>query len=205
MSSLNNPTECVEKCSDSSTTRIAVRNITELSPRSSIVSCSVTHYHSNCLLQVCNAYFPNSIRTAASFSSSSSSSVSRSPDGKLTILQPRGVSRQAPQYRKKSSSRSRRMLSNLTSTESTIADSSRSLRLRNYQDTKSFKFIPELVTSTGRERIREYRAALDRLPTELKSALSDVDKRLRRFGYSLTEWAVAEAKSNLLTPWELVA
>lgn len=97
------------------------------------------------------------------------------------------------------------MLSNLTSTESTIADSRRSLRLRNYQDTKSFKFIPELVTSTGRERIREYRAALDRLPTELKSALSEVDKRLRRFGYSLTEWAVAEAKSNLLTPWELVA
>ena len=84
------------------------------------------------------------------------------------------------------------------------SDVRRALRLRNYQDANSFKFIPELVTSTGKERIREYRAALNKLPLDLRGSLEAVDKRLRSYGYSLTEWSASEAKNNLLTPFELV-
>lgn len=162
---------------------------------------------------MCNVYFPNSIRPASSFStasastSSSSSAVSRSPDGRLTVLRPRGGSNMPVNQMRKRPGQSRRLSNNNISSDSAVDDSSKAtrryLRLRNYQDTKSFQFIPELVTSTGRERIREYRAALERLPSEIRAQLGQVDKRLRRFGYSLNEWMIGEARNNLLTPWEI--
>lgn len=148
--------------------------------------------------QVCNVYFPNSIKPPASFSTSSGS-ASRSSDSRVSVLLPRN---RAVNLKRKPNSR-KLEVDILDDPFNDFVDSRRSLRLRNYQDTKSFQFIPELVTSTGKERIKEYRAALEKLPAEIRSELIAVDIRLRRFGYSLTEWAVSEARNNLLSPWEI--
>ncbi len=87
-------------------------------------------------------------------------------------------------------------------------ESRRQLRLRSYQGSSGFSFIPELVGSTGRERTTEFRHSYARMSAAVKASLDQVEARLRPFGYSLREWTpssdTAATKSNVFSPWEFV-
>ncbi len=85
-----------------------------------------------------------------------------------------------------------------------MTDERRVLRLRNYQSTSEFSFIPELVAATGKERVAEFLRSSATLPARPRRELDEVGARLRPFGYSLREWSLSPdlAKENVFAPWE---
>lgn len=80
-------------------------------------------------------------------------------------------------------------------------DIHRSLRLRTDQDS-SFKFRPELVRETCKQRIDDFNYAYDRLPVEYQKQLDQIDEALKDFGYSLRE-PYGFSGSSIFQPWEL--
>jgi hypothetical protein len=74
--------------------------------------------------------------------------------------------------------------------------------LRNYQDTKSFSFIPELVTTAGQERVQEFLFASLRTPRAQQLVVDDIERRMNVYGYSTKEWRRRGAQSNVFAPWE---
>eukprot|EP00981_Chlorochromonas_danica_P006411 scaffold1389_cov251-Ochromonas_danica.AAC.9 len=97
----------------------------------------------------------------------------------------------------------------------------RSLRLRTAPTDNGampkLSFRPDLVVESGRQRMKEFWEMTKLLPRSLQDELEKVDKRLRRFGYSLYEvyWPSSISKQktagalsdlvndNALSSWEL--
>eukprot|EP01034_Spumella_vulgaris_P022152 gene22152-28259_t len=87
---------------------------------------------------------------------------------------------------------------------SNTTDEHRVLRLRNYQDTKTFNFLPELVTTVGQERVQEFLFASQRTLRAQQRVVDDIEHRLSVFGYSLKEWRRRKgASGNVFSQWEL--
>lgn len=82
--------------------------------------------------------------------------------------------------------------------------SGRQLRLKSAADApvEQFRFVADMVSTTGKQRLKDFSQCYQMLPADLKRQLDSINRDLQEFGYSLGEWYAKGRHSSVLDNWE---